>query len=40
MGESVVGVPTTFVSENHGYVVVDCGIVFPSSGSVAASDVN
>ena len=33
MGELVIGVPTTFVSENHGYVVVHRGINFPSSGS-------
>ena len=39
MGEIVVDVPTTFVSENHGYVVVHRGIGFPSSGSVAASTV-
>ena len=37
MGEMVVDVLTTFVSENHGYVVVHRGIGFPSSGSVAAS---
>ena len=39
MGESVVGVPTTFVSGNDGYVVVHRGIDFPSSGSAAASNV-
>ena len=39
MGEMVVGVPTTFVSENHGNVVVHRGIDFPSSGSVATSNV-
>ena len=38
MGESVVDVPTTFVSVNHGYVVVHRGIDFPSSGSVATSN--
>ena len=37
MGELVIGVPTTFVSENHGYVPVHRGIDFPSSGSVATS---
>ena len=37
MGEPVVDVPTTFVSENHGYVLVHHGIDFPSSGSVATS---
>ena len=37
MGESVVDVPTTFVSENHGYVPVHRGIDIPSSGSVAMS---
>ena len=37
MGESVVDVPATFVSENHGYVRVHRGINFPSSGSVATS---
>ena len=35
MGELVIGVPMTFVSENHGCVVVHRGINFPSSGSVA-----
>ena len=39
MGKLVIGIPTTFVSENHGYVVVHRGIDFPSSGSVAASNV-
>ena len=34
---SVVDVPTTFVSVNHGYVFVHSGIDFPSSGSVATS---
>ena len=37
MGESVVDVPTTFVSENHAYVPVHRGFDFPSSGSVATS---
>ena len=37
MGELVVDVPTTNVSENHGYVPVLRGIDFPSSGSVATS---
>ena len=37
MGELVIGVPTTFVSEDHGYVVVHRRIDFPSSGSVATS---
>ena len=32
MCELVVGVPTTFVSENHGYVLGHRGIDFPSSG--------
>ena len=35
MGELVVGVPKTFVSEKHGCVVVQRGINFPSSGSDA-----
>ena len=35
--ELVFGVPMTFVSENHGCVVVHRGIDFPSSGSVATS---
>ena len=35
MSELVIGVPMTFVSENHGYVVVHRGINFPASGSVA-----
>ena len=29
MGELVIGVPTTYVSENHGYVLVHRGINFP-----------
>ena len=29
MGELVIGVPATFVSENHGYVLVHRGINFP-----------
>ena len=37
MGELVIGVPKTFVSENHGYVIVHRGINFPASGSVAMS---
>ena len=36
-GELNVGVPTTFVSENHGCVIVHRGINFPSSGSDAES---
>ena len=36
MGELVIGVPMTFVSENHGYVPVHREINFPSSGSVAS----
>ena len=32
-----IGVPTTFVSENHGYVLVHRGPDFPSSCSVATS---
>ena len=31
MGELVMGVPTTFVSEKHGCVVVHRGSNFPSS---------
>ena len=38
MGELVIGVPTTFVSENHGCVVVHRGINFPQSGSDAESN--
>ena len=38
MGELVIGVPTTFVSENHGYVPVHFGINFPSSGSDVESN--
>ena len=38
MGELVIGVPMTFVSENHGCVVVHGGINFPSSGSDAESN--
>ena len=37
MCELVIGVPTTFVSENHVYVPVHRGIDPPSSGSVATS---
>ena len=37
MGELVFGVPTTFVSENHGHVPAHRGIDFSSSGSVATS---
>ena len=37
MGELVIGVPMTFVSESHGYVHVYRGINFHSSGSVATS---
>ena len=37
MGELVIDVPTTFVSENHGYVLVHRGIDISSSGSVATS---
>ena len=37
MGELVIGVPMTFVSENRGCVVEHRGINFPSSGSVATS---
>ena len=37
MGELVIGIPMTFVSENHGCVVVHRGINFPASGSVATS---
>ena len=36
-GELNVGVPTTFVSENHGCEIVHRGINFPSSGSDAES---
>ena len=36
-GELNIGVPTTFVSENHGCVIVHRGINFPSSGSDAES---
>ena len=36
-GELDMGVPTTFVSENHGCVVVHRGTNFPSSGSDAES---
>ena len=31
MGELVIGVPTTCVSENHGYAPVHRGINFPST---------
>ena len=37
MGELDIGVPMTFVSENHGCVVVHRGINVPSSGSDAES---
>ena len=37
MGELVIGVPTTFVSENHGYMPVHRRIDLASSGSVATS---
>ena len=37
-GELVIGVPVTYVSENHGYVIVHRGINFPSSGSDAESN--
>ena len=37
-GELVIDVPTTYVSENHGCVVVHRGINFPSSGSDAESN--
>ena len=37
-GELDIGVPTTFVSENHGCVVLHRGINFPSSGSDAESN--
>ena len=37
MGELVIGVPITFVSENHG-CEAHCGINFPSSGSDAESN--
>ena len=33
MRDLVIGVPTSFASENHGYVVVHRGIDFPSSSS-------
>ena len=36
MGESVVDVPTTIASENHGYVTVRRGTHFFSSGCAAA----
>ena len=36
-GELDIGLPTTFVSENHGCVVVHRGTKFPSSGSDAES---
>ena len=39
MDESVVDVPMTFVSENHGYVTVRRGTDFLSSGSAAAPGV-
>ena len=35
MDELVIGVPTTFVSDKHGCMVVHGGINFPSSGSDA-----
>ena len=38
MGELVIGVQTTCVSENHGYVHVHRGIDLPSSGSDAESE--
>ena len=37
-GELDIGVPTTYVSENHGCVVVHHGINFPSSGCDAESN--
>ena len=37
-GELVIDVPTTYVSENHGCVVVHRGTNFPSSGSDAESN--
>ena len=37
LDELDIGVPTTFVLENHGNVVVHRGIGFPSSGSVGTS---
>ena len=37
-GELVIGVAATFVSENHGCMVVHRGINFPSSGSDAESN--
>ena len=39
MDESVVDVPVTFASENHGYVTVRSGTDFLSSGSAAAPGV-
>ena len=38
MGELVIGVPTTYVSENHGYLHGNRGTNFPSSGSDAESN--
>ena len=38
IGESVVDVLTTFVSDNHGHVPEHRGIEFPSSGSVCSVD--
>ena len=38
MGELDIGVPTTFVSEKHGCVIVHRGTKFPSSGSDAESN--
>ena len=38
MCQSVVDVPTTFGSDNHGYGTVHRGIGCPSSGSDAASN--
>ena len=38
MGELVIVVPTTFVSENHGYVPVHRGTNFPPSGCDAESN--
>ena len=38
MGELNIGLPTTYVSENHGYMSVHRGISFPSSGSDAESN--
>ena len=37
-GELDIGVPTTFVSENHGCAVVHRGTNFPFSGSNAESN--